>query len=267
MPSNLLRTALQRRLGLYLPGLASISGLRPTDYLGDSILADGLQEHSSRHHKVNNVWYQAATAVFGAAAMRKPTSEPAYSVGANPDWVAEFAGEGGVHTGILGENKVYNPLRSDETELRRASVYPFGATEYDLRISILGEHAGTAAAPLLPRADGKPHPTAKYESAIQGGHRVVPIIHEIFGGLAHEAVAFLAELGRLRSQALGADGEHATWAARSFMPFWRQRISIAVQLGTALELARAVAQGEDHVRAIARGRAKRAYSPPPSAGF
>ena len=162
---------------------------------------------------MNNVWYQAATAVFGAAAMRKPSSEPAYSVGANPDWVAEFAGEGGVHTGILGENKVYNPLRSDETELRRASVYPFGATEYDLRISILGEHAGTAAAPLLPRADGKPHPTAKYESAIQGGHRVVPIIHEIFGGLAHEAVAFLAELGRLRSQALGADARGG-WRAR-----------------------------------------------------
>ena len=121
---------------------------------------------------VNNVWYHAATVAYGAAATRKPRAEPAYSMGAIPDWVAEFIDSSGAH--VIGETKVYNPLVTDPTKLRRGSVYPFGATEYDLRISILGERAGSAAAPLEPRADGKPYPPAKYKAAIDGGHRVKP---------------------------------------------------------------------------------------------
>ena len=169
----------------------------------------------------NNVWFAAATAAFGAASTRKPRGAPAYSADAVPDWVAEFVDGSGVH--VIGETKVYNPLLADPTALRRGAALAFGATEYDLRISILGERAGSAAEPLVPRRDDKPHPRAKYEAALDGGHRVVPLIHEIFGGMAHEAVAFLRELSRLRAHDLGADSVHATWAAQAFVPFWRQR--------------------------------------------
>ena len=86
--------------------------------------------------------------------------------------------------------------------------------------------------------------------ALEGGHRVIPLIHEVFGGMAPEATAFLAELGRLRSHALGSDGVFATWAAHSFMPFWLQRLSIAVHTGTALELTRVISKGEEHIRTI-----------------
>ena len=68
--------------------------------------------------------------------------------------------------------------------------------------------------------------------------------------MARDAVDFLRELGRLREHALGVDRVHATWAAQSFVPFWRQRLSVAVHMGTALELSRAVAQGEEHLRSI-----------------
>ena len=149
----------------------------------------------------------------------------------------------GSHT--LGETKVYNNLVTNINKLRRGAVYAFGATEYDLRLQILGDQAGTAAAPLIPRADGKPHEPAKYKNALDGGHRVMPLIHEVFGGMAPDAAAFLAELGRMRSHALGADSVYATWAAQSFVPFWRQRLSIAVHTGTAMELARAISCGED----------------------
>ena len=119
---------------------------------------------------VNNEWFLAAKAAYGAPAMRKPTREPAYSLGANPDWVAEFTDSSGVH--VLGETKVYNNLSTDRTKLRRCAVYAFGATEYDLRVKIfLGEHAATAAAPLIPRLDGEPHPSGKYTMALEGGHR------------------------------------------------------------------------------------------------
>ena len=78
MGSRPLAIALLRRLGLYLPGIAALDGLRPADYLGDTLLADGKQEHTTRHNMTNNVWYAAATAAFGAASTRKPRGAPAY---------------------------------------------------------------------------------------------------------------------------------------------------------------------------------------------
>ena len=168
--------------------------------------------------------------------------------------MAEFYDASGKH--LLGETKVYNPVVSSPTELRRAAVYAFGATEHDLRVEILGERAGSAAAPLEPRPDGVPR-KAKYQHALDGGHRVVPLIHEVFGGLASEADAFMRELARLRKNALGADSVHASWSARSFAPFWRQRLSLALHSGCALELARVIAKGEEDIRAAERrwGRA------------
>ena len=59
----------------------------------------------------------------------------------------------------------------------------------------------------------------------------------------------------LRKHALGTESVHATWAARSFGSFWRQRLSIAIQAGTARELVRVIAAGEVEVRkAIGRWR-------------
>ena len=151
---------------------------------------------------------------------------------------------------------ILNPIVSSPTEMRRAAVYAFGATEHDLRIEILGERAGTAATPLEPPPGGEPR-TAKYQHALDGGHRVIPLIHEVFGGLASDADAFMRELARLRKHALGADSVHATWAARSFAPFWRQRLSLAIHSGCALELARVIESGEEDIRASER-RWKRA---------
>ena len=102
--------------------------------------------------------------------------------------------------------------------------------------------------PLPPPPRGGQRPRAKYAEALKGGHRVVPLIHEVFGGLAKSADAFMRELSVLRKHALGTDSVHATWAARSFGSFWRQRLSIAIQSGTARELVRVIAAGEAEVR-------------------
>ena len=101
-----------------------------------------------------------------------------------------FTDTSGSHS--LGETKVYNNLVTNITKLRRGAVYAFGATEYDLRLDILGEYAGTESTPLLPRADGAPHANAKYKHALDGGHRVIPLIHEVFGGMASDAAAYLS---------------------------------------------------------------------------
>ena len=87
---------------------------------------------------------------------------------------------------------------------------------------------------------------------------MVPLIHEVFGGIASDADAFMRELARLRKNALGADGAQSTWSARSFAPFWRQRLSLAIHVGVALELARVIEAGEEGIRAAER-RWKRAH--------
>ena len=52
--------------------------------------------------------------------------------------------------------------------------------------------------------------------------------------------------------------------AHSIMPFWRQRVSVAVHMGVSIELARVVSQGEEHVRALASKRAPRSASRVPA---
>ena len=57
-------------------------------------------------------------------------------------------------------------------------------------------------------------------------HRVIPFIIESSGALGCMASAFLTHCAKLRRGALAQEAEFATWSARTFSPFWRQRLSI-----------------------------------------
>ena len=60
-------------------------------------------------------------------------------------------------------------------------------------------------------------------------HRFLPFVVDTFGGLGDSAARFLKELSRLRRGALCGEVDHATWSARYFWPFWRQRLSVVLQ--------------------------------------
>lgn len=151
----------------------------------------------------------------------------AYSPDATPDFVTEFGGRDGSH--ILFELKVYNPLVENQTKLRRGAAYAFGATEAYLRSEILGARA-TASSTSRSQGttrDGQPR-TAKYQEALDAGHDVIPLIHEVFGGVAPEACSYLRRLAALRPGALTAESLTATWSTTSFCSYWGQRISLVL---------------------------------------
>ena len=78
---------------------------------------------------------------------------------------------------------------------------------------------------------------AKYAAALRGGHRVVPLISEVWGGFAVDAMSFLRGLATARGDTLDVERLSTTWAARSFMSYYGQRLSVAVTVGVAIEIA------------------------------
>ena len=57
-------------------------------------------------------------------------------------------------------------------------------------------------------------------------HTVIPFVVEASGALGTHASTFIRFCSKLRRDALVQERDKATWAARTFSPFWRQRISV-----------------------------------------
>ena len=196
-------------------------------------------------------------AAYGAVGTYATATAPWWAPDACPDLVSEFNGQDGGH--VLGEVKVYNSIVAAPSELMRGATRAFGATEAHLRSEILGARAADGGASLPrcymrgPRA-GMPR-EAKYEQALSRGHTVVPLIAEVWGGFAADAMTFLRRLSRSRGDRLDVEEHSATWATRSFSSYYGQRLSIAATSGVAIEIWRAAAHS--HVRRPRRGEAGR----------
>ena len=101
----------------------------------------------------------------------------------------------------------------------------------------LGDHADPAVVP--PRHDGAPR-TAKYQEALDGGHDVLVLVSEVWGGFSPEAMRFLGELAQARGDRVDFERESATWSTTSFMSYHGQMLSLAVQLGVATEIQNSI---------------------------
>ena len=77
-------------------------------------------------------------------------------------------------------------------------------------------------------------------AALRGGHEVIMLICEVWGGFAPEAVRFLGELAQARNDAVDLERASTTWSATSFTSYHGQLLSLAVQLGVAIEIERAI---------------------------
>ena len=80
-----------------------------------------------------------------------------------------------------------------------------------------------------------------YARALQNGVEVVPLLVETFGGFGPGLVDTLRKAAEWRQNRLVAsEYDEATWATRTFQPFVCQRISVAVQLAMAQQIAEAL---------------------------
>ena len=93
-----------------------------------------------------------------------------------------------------------------------------------------------------PLGEGKLPADGDYLTALAHGHTVVPLIHEVFGGLAPRANEALKDLGRRKQGRL--DEACASWTARSFVAYYGQLISLAIAIGVSGELSRGIAAAQ-----------------------
>ena len=230
--SSLYVIALQRWLGLPIH-MASAANVAAAETLGDELLKGC--EHTTRHNRVVAAWVRAVQAARGAAHTRATAEAPAWSAPSVPDFVSEYAGQAGAHQ--VGEVKVYNTIISDAAQLLRGATQAFGATRARLLAENLGEFAPKDV--VAPRSDGVPR-TAKYQAALEGGHDVLVLISEVWGGFSPEAMRFLGELAQARNDGIDIERASTTWSTSSFTSYHGQLLSLAVQWGVAIEIERAI---------------------------
>ena len=178
---------------------------------------------------------RAVQAARGAAHTRATAEAPAWSAPSVPDFVSEYAGQAGAHQ--AGEVKVYNTIISDAAQLLRGATQAFGATRARLLQENLGDFAPREV--VAPRGDGAPR-TAKYQAALEGGHDVLVLISEVWGGFSPEAMRFLGELSQARNDGIDIERASTTWSTSSFTSYHGQLLSLAVQWGVAIEIERAI---------------------------
>jgi len=230
--STLYVIALQRWLGLPIH-MASAANVAAAETLGDELLKGC--EHTTRHNRVVAAWVRAVQAARGAAHTRATAEAPAWSAPSVPDFVSEYAGQAGAHQ--AGEVKVYNTIISDAAQLLRGATQAFGATRARLLAENLGDFAPKEV--VAPRSDGAPR-TAKYQAALEGGHDVLVLISEVWGGFSPEAMRFLGELAQARNDGIDIERASTTWSTSSFTSYHGQLLSLAVQWGVAIEIERAI---------------------------
>ena len=82
---------------------------------------------------------------------------------------------------------------------------------------------------------GGAHKTVKahYKDALERGHEVVLLIHEIFGGWHEDAVDMLRRLADIRGDRLDAESEDKSWRDKSFSSYHKTRISVALHCAVA----------------------------------
>ena len=83
--------------------------------------------------------------------------------------------------------------------------------------------------------------TGQYTRAIANGCTVYTLLFETLGGFSPDVCQLLKELAEVRDNRLSkAEYDDTTWAARSWMSWAAQQLSVAVQLAAAEEMAHAL---------------------------
>ena len=152
-----------------------------------------------------------------------------------------FAGESG--STFLGELKFIDPLSSNPADIkRRGSLVAFGNTRPPMREKVYGrdEHGApgdeefdpATGAGYVPAMDGD------YCMAMEHGCDVRLLLFETFGGFGDGVTHLLRVLAGVVSNRLShSQYDMTSWSARNWKTYQAQRLSVALHLAAAEELA------------------------------
>jgi len=247
MPTWALRIAVQKRLGLPLQAAAAAAGERYSrhgksfDCMGDVAQNDGEAGHQTRHFLLLEALAVAFKSVWGVRVQREPSAYIDYS-DYRPDLVAEGLGPGGCIMAM--DLKLFDAIGSDGTPDVRGSMVGFGNTQPRARLKTVGlrERGAPADGPFRPK-DGTgyvPQRDGDYARTLAKGHAVYTLLFETFGGFGPDVVDLLRRLAAERQNRL-TTGEYdlTSWSARSWTTFTTQKLSVAVHMACAAEIAQA----------------------------
>ena len=135
----------------------------------------------------------------------------------------------------------YNAVDAGE----RGAYLAFGNTADRAEEVVLGRRGrGEEGGGAFCRTTGEGYVAAKcgdYARALASGVTCVPLLVETFGGLSPALMHELRAAAEWRSNKLtSSEYDETTWAARTWLTFVAQRLSVAVQLSVAQEAAEAL---------------------------
>ena len=236
--------AIQRRLGLPLSAARDVETRHgcPIDRYGDVAQNANQAGHAHRHATLLTSIAAAVRSVWGGPQVQKePRDYLSYSATYRPDLACLYK-EGGSHH-LLADLKFLDPLSSVMTSIGRAGArVGFGNTRQLAEEKVLGRAArGDQSEGTFDPSKNTGHVSASpadYADALSKGHTVIPLLFETFGGFSPAAMRLLRRLRDQVSNTLShAQYEETTWSARSWMAFQAQKISVALHLAAALEIA------------------------------
>ena len=222
MDSDQMRVAVQRQLGVPLTCCAEAASANDqVDEFGDVFVNSGVDndrpEHTSRHNAVLRQWiaglkrgWPGKGKVRGDVGQRYRQASP----NAKPDAWVWRGGNFGNH--IIFELKLTSPLSgAGVPRTSIAATAALGGTAHELITAI----------------------DAKYQPARQLGHTVIPLIHDVFGAVHHEARQCIVDTSdRTRGWNMRRRDSSVPWSAPTLKPWMQQSISMALHRAVAEQI-------------------------------
>ena len=183
---------------------------------------------------------------------RDQGSAPEWSPDHIPDLTALNKAEGGFH--LCADTKVANFFASQydgtpEAMVERAASVPFAASgEYYTEL-LRGRPAISNPPGVTTRFNRRNYSGKKaakkgdYEACIAKGHSVVLLLSEVTGAVHPEAFTFLRQLAEMHNRKLPAELAGQSWTATSFVTYFLQRLSSAVNMAAAHEIRNQITTG------------------------
>ena len=245
VPSWAMRIVVQRRLGLPLDAALSRSTRdgKPHDAMGDAASNVGRAGHNQRHREVLDCLVRIMRSVWGNLVEKEPADHLDYSNDYRPD--ASVRGVGRAGKRLVGDTKFKDPLSSNPDLVQeRGGLVGFGNTEPGTRADMYGlEERGVKADGNFNPRTGGGYVRAKradYQHALSRSDTDVQMwLFETFGGWSAPVVALFRKMSDKVSGKLSKKqyDDEVSWSTRTWLSLQAQRLSVALHLAAAWEIA------------------------------